>query len=298
MATGADFRALSFAFRLGHSTIHQIIVDTSNVIWETLSSKVMPLPTEELLKESAAKFEKMWNFPNCVAAIDGKHIAIQAPAKSGSLFFNYKKHFSIVLLAMVDAEYKFIAVDVGAFGKNSDGGIFKDSNMGKALEGNTFGMPKSRPIEKNGKPLPYVIVGDEAFPCKPYLMRPYPGKGLEQNQRIFNYRLSRARRVSENAFGILCQKFRLFLNKLQVSPINADKVVLSALCLRNFLRNDNLPFGVLDENNTPTEIENPVFTDIPSVGGKYAKDAMEIRKSFADYFISAAGAVEWQHTSI
>lgn len=111
LATGADFQTLSFNFRLGHSTVQKIVIDTSNVIREILSNIVMPQPTTELLLRSAYKVESVWNFPNCVAAIDGKHITIQAPAGSGSLFFNYKKTFSIVLLALVDADYRFIAVD-------------------------------------------------------------------------------------------------------------------------------------------------------------------------------------------
>lgn len=78
---------------------------------------------------------------SCIGALDGTHIQIQAPKSSGSLFFNYKKTFSFVLLALVDANYKFIAVDVGAYGKASDGGIFSKSKLGKALEENTLNVP-------------------------------------------------------------------------------------------------------------------------------------------------------------
>lgn len=67
----------------------------------------------------------------------------------------------------------------------------------------TFGMPNHRPACVGEDPLPYVTVGDEAFPAKPYLLGLYSGRGLSAKKRIFHYRLSRARRVSENAFGIL-----------------------------------------------------------------------------------------------
>ncbi|CAH1992783.1 unnamed protein product [Acanthoscelides obtectus] len=258
LSTEADYQTLFFNFRIGHSTIHKIINHTANVIWETLGNIVMPQPTTQLLQYCANKFESTWNFPNCVGAIDGKYVTIQAPPRSGSLYFNYKKSFSVVLLAIVDAEYRFVAVDVGAYGKNSDGGIFNDSNMRRSLKNGTFGMPKDRAITANGESLPHVIVGDEAFPCKTYLMRPYSGRGLSQDKRIFNYRLSRARRLSENAFGILCQKFRIFLNKLNIHPKNADKIILSSLCLHNFLRNDNYFLTVLEQEKT--ENEAPVLT--------------------------------------
>lgn len=84
----------------------------------------MPKPTTDSFKESATVFAKKWNYPNAVAAIDGKHIRIQCPGKSGSLYFNYKEYFSIVLLALVDANYKFIAVDVGSYGREGDAGVY------------------------------------------------------------------------------------------------------------------------------------------------------------------------------
>lgn len=82
----------------------------------------IPTPTTEVLEESATKFEKKWNYPNAVGAIDGKHIRIQCPPKSGSQYFNYKEYFSVVLLAIVDADAKFIAVDVGSYGREGDAG--------------------------------------------------------------------------------------------------------------------------------------------------------------------------------
>jgi hypothetical protein len=86
------------------------------------------------------------------------------------LFFNHKKTFSVVHLALVDANYKFTVIDVGGYGKSSDGGLFARSTLGKSLEANTLNIPNSKTPPKSEKPLPFVIVGDEAFPLKRYLL--------------------------------------------------------------------------------------------------------------------------------
>ena len=98
----------------------------------------------------------IWSFLNYLAAIDGKHITIQYQQRSGAFYLNYKKTFSVVLLALVDAHYNFIAVDVGSYGKNSDGGIFSHSNIGKSLENSTFNIPPPTIIRGGNIKLPYV----------------------------------------------------------------------------------------------------------------------------------------------
>ena len=123
LATGSSQVSLSFNFRVGHSTVCRIIRDTCTVLWEVLLPHYVKAPsTEEEWKGIATDFEKIWNFPNCIGAIDGKHV-IQAPAGAGSVYYNYKGTHSIVLMAVYDAHYRFLIVDVGDSGRHSDGGV-------------------------------------------------------------------------------------------------------------------------------------------------------------------------------
>ena len=101
--------------------------------------------TEEEWFAIASEFEKKWNFPNCIGALDGKHVIMKCPVNSGSFYFNYKGTFSIVLLALVDADYKFIYVDVGCNGRVSDGGMYRNSTLATALEENQVNIPEARP---------------------------------------------------------------------------------------------------------------------------------------------------------
>jgi hypothetical protein len=77
-----------------------------------------------MLLATSNKFYSKWSFPNCVGSIGGKHIRLKCPSNSGSMYYNYKHYYSVVLQMLADARYRFIAIDVGAYGKQSDGGIF------------------------------------------------------------------------------------------------------------------------------------------------------------------------------
>ena len=135
---------------------------------------------------------------------------IRPPPNSGSDYFNYKQFFSVVLMAIVDADYKFIYIDVGCNGRVSDGGVFKNYSIYTALQNNTLNIPKPTKLPRSRERVPYVLVADDAFALSNYLMKPYAQSELSTKNKIYNYRLSRARRTVENAFGILANRFRVF----------------------------------------------------------------------------------------
>ena len=251
LATGDSQQSQAFNFRLGKSTVCNV-KKTCQGIWEALHASFLKCPTSanEWNKIAQGMFEEC-NFPNCLGALDGKHVAIECPTNSGSEFYNYKKFFSIVFMAMCDSKYSFTLVDVGTNGRENDAHIFKNSPMARAIENNELDIPTSSFIR--GHKLPYVIVSDDIFALKPWLMKPYSGKHLSQDKEIFNYRLSHCRRTIENTFGILPARWRIFRRPIRAKPDTVGRIVKACICLHNYLRltynAHYLPVGFVDHED-------------------------------------------------
>lgn len=152
----------------------------------------------------------------------------------------------------MDAEYRFIMADIGSYGRNSDGGIFARSVIGRGFAAGQMNVPEPDLLPGSDVVAPYTMVGDQAFPLSHYMMRPYPQlqSQADPSKKNFNKRLSRARRIVENAFGILAQRWRIYFRPLPLGPNSVNIVVLTTLLLHNYLTpanfelnfNENLPF--------------------------------------------------------
>ena len=193
LATGDSYQTLANRFRVGVSKVHEIIHEVCDAIWDVLQPLEMAPPTEQDWQRIEKEFYELWNFPNCLGAADGKHVVITAPAKSESLFFNYKHTFSVNLMALVDAQYRFIFVDIGQYGSNADGPVFQKSQFGSMFMKDELNVPGPKPLPRArflGN-MPHVIVADEAFPLCPNIMRPYPrgrnASKIPRPHRVFNY---------------------------------------------------------------------------------------------------------------
>lgn len=260
----------------------------------------------------ADDFEKLWNFPNCIGALDGERILLQAPIKinTGSFFYDYKQNFSMVLMALVDAQYRFLYVDVGANGRQSDAQVFGKCGLNQALLDNSLNIPHDRYLPNTTDMAPFVIVADDAFPLRRNLMKPFPDRLYDDTEsRVFNYRLSRARRIVENAFGILANRWRVLRERIMLNPIKAEKVVKACCVLHNFLRTRAsalyAPSDLVDQEDViRNELVHGTWRNdsanttswlpIARQGNRgHSNDAKEVRDSYKKYF-NNTGQVEWQ----
>nr|CAI5861402.1 unnamed protein product [Callosobruchus analis] len=209
LATGDSFKSLSYLFKFSPQTVSR------------LKDEIKLPETANEWRKIAEEFKNRWNFPNCLGAIDGKHIVIQSPLHSGTEFYNYKGTFSVVLMAVVNANYEFTYVDIGCQGRISDGGVFRNTSFYDKLSKDQLMLPADEPVINDDEPLPYIFPG-------------VYNKGTQE--RIFNYRLSRARRVVENVFGILSSIFRIFKKPIVLEPLRVTEITMTCVLLHNLLR--------------------------------------------------------------
>lgn len=257
----------------------------SDAIWERLQPLYMPEPSDEIWEQAVLGYSEKWNFPNCIGSIDGKHVTIKCPRGTGSNYYCYLNKFSIVLMAIAGPDYTFTCIDVGGYGKNSDSGIFEASVMGKRISENTLNIPPDRPLPNESRPTPCVLIGDEAFALTEFLMRPFPYRQSRNDIRKekFNKALCAARRIVENAFGILVQKWRVFHRPLDVKIETAIKIVKVACILHNFLIKKESHTGFEHLINIP-EDSNEAFSNFSNSSRRAPTYAFEVRERFVNHF--------------
>nr|XP_054934290.1 uncharacterized protein LOC129380069 isoform X2 [Dermacentor andersoni] len=342
LAAGETLRSSSFNFLSGRSTACVIVAEVCQAISDVLGPIYVARPStpDEWLKV-ARDFEDKWNMPHCLGAIDGKHVNVECPANSGSRDRNYKNSFSKSMLALSDANYSFLYVEIGHHGSESDGGIFSRSNLQTKIIDGTLGVPACASLGKIGD-IPYFFVGDEAFPLKTYMMRPYSKKSLHplllgnssmataqpcsadssastqfeelQQKRIFNYRLSRARRVVENAFGILAQRWRILRRPFKAKEDNIRRIVSACVVLHNFLLKESpdskamyCPPGTTDTEDWQGNLtdgnwradsaDSGALVTLHGTGCHSTRVAYAIRDKLSRYFITY-GRVPWQESHV
>ncbi|CAG4942688.1 unnamed protein product [Colias eurytheme] len=272
LADGCSFKSLSLYFLRGKSTIRQIVYETCQILWEVLQPEFMPRPNTEKWLEVAQGFYTLWNLPNCVGSIDGKHIRIKKPANSGSEYINYKGYFSVVLMAVVDADGF-----VGEYGRNSDGRAFQVSSFGQLMQRGILHLPNPTPLPGEQYDVPFYFVGDEAFPLKNNCMKPYSRRQLTNDRRVFNNRLSRGRKSVECAFGMSRTKFQVLSTPVCCNPDKVDIIVQTMCILHNIIR-------IYDGKKSSPGIPNTLRGQTMNVSQQYLTNPQNIRTYLTNYF--------------
>jgi hypothetical protein len=144
----------------------------------------IPKPTKEQLELSSLEFERRANFPNCLGAVDGKHIQVIKPEHSGSIFYNYKEFFLLVLMAVADTNYRFVYVDMGSYGKDCDCITFKPSTLWTSIQTIMLEFPSERPLSDTEVPhVPHFFVGDAGCALNTNILGPFGGSNLSVKKK-------------------------------------------------------------------------------------------------------------------
>ena len=210
------------------------------------------------------------------------------------------------MLALVDANYRFTYVEVRAEGWLGDGGQWQSSKLKAAIDKNKLHLPPPSSLPGTDIQLPYAIVGDDAFALDEHMLKPFNRQKMDRKQQIFNYRLSRARRCSENAFGILASRFQLFLYHIHAYPENAAIFILAGVCLHNFLRErcgrSYMPPGSVETEDANQQVlpgdwravQGAVYNLPPTRARNSSDMAKGNQLVMSDYLVSDEGAVALQ----
>ena len=225
LATGTDFADLGNLFRVGQSSVRCIIRDVTEAIATHPFFKSLvkfPSTDEEFYKVSKDFFD-MFQFPDCVGAVDDTHVKIQKPRDDPTSYFDYKKEYSVHLQAVCDSRTRVLFYHIGAPGKNNDGGVAEMSGFNDLLRSGRI-------------PERYHIVGDPAFALHQNLLNRYPGLHLLPWEQRYNYRQSRVRMIVESLFGRLKGRWNVLIRPMPFRDLEiVNRIILTCVLLHNFL---------------------------------------------------------------
>ncbi|XP_076030909.1 uncharacterized protein LOC143019095 [Oratosquilla oratoria] len=243
LASGDSYTSLQYSFRVSKSAICRFLPKVCKAIINTYKHEVLKCPkTSEEWNTVAEVFVKKWNYHNCGGALDGKHAPIKKPKKGGSLYYRHHTHGRRGCKVQVPVRRRTVGAERGA----GDGGTWIKCNLHHAIEQNQVGFPEDCTLPNNDTPISFHIIADDAFALKTTLMKPYSHTSQFHHEKIYSYRLSRARRVVEkNAFGILQMRLRFFGTTIQQGPKVVKLLTMCGCVLYNLIL-DHYPFAPTD----------------------------------------------------
>ncbi len=250
MATGCDLTDIHDSFQVGLNTTSKVAAEVNDAIIAVFEPEVLQPPST--FKEwwgVTQCFKRWWNLPHCLGTLDSKLCKlINASSHSDSSCYNYKKFFSIIPLPLVNANYEFLWIDVGANSACLDAQIYNGYSLCKAIS-----LRPSRGQDRSDWQTAikiYEVLTSSwlmmllhwSLRCwKLWLLKPYAklaGSALRltYRQKVLNYCLLRGWRIIANTFGILAQWWRVLKKGIQLYPHKAWELILTCIILQNLMK--------------------------------------------------------------
>ena len=227
-------RTVSEMSGYGESTIREITIEVANLIVEKLWPVHVKFPNTKSVQSLINEMNDAWQFPGAYAAIDGCHISIKCPpggAEARKEYYNFKNFYSLIMMGIIDSQYRFLWASTGLPGCVHDSMVFKSSLLYQKLK-NGESFPDMY-TEISGVKIPPLILGDSAFPHHSWLQKRYTHANLNEQEEYFNYRFSRGRMVAECCYGQFKGRCRILYRKSEYHPETLKSIILACIVLHN-----------------------------------------------------------------
>ena len=232
LATQCEYWSVGHLFGLARCTVCRIVHETCRTIVKVLLPKYIRFPVGESLAETVKGFLDNWGIPQCVGAIDGSHIPVRPPSMNHTDYYNRKGWYSVLVQAVVDANYLFTDLNVGWPGSVHDARVLSNSELYRKCINHEYLQGDG--LQINNSTIPLFLIGDSAYPLLSWLIKPFPTTSLiTEEQKKYNYRICRGRVVVEIAFGRLKARWRRLLKQNDMFVENVPCVVAACCVLHN-----------------------------------------------------------------
>ena len=275
LATGNSMQCIADLYKIGLSTSQLAVSQFTRAVKSVLLKTYIRWPTVSVMEKFAEEFQDIHDIPYVVGAVDGSHISIVAPRLHAADYFNRKGFHSILLQGVVSSRCVFWDFDIGWAGSMHDANLWARSDIGKFCE--------------DGRLSPYALVGDAAYPCRPWMLAPYKGHkdGLTKEEYNWNFVQSSTRMCVERAFGMLKGRWRILLKRIDVNLKNVPDLVSTCLVLHNMC----IIFGdTFWKSEWMQEATEEVHNSL-SFGGQVGKSTQE-RLAVANHALTTLAGID------
>jgi hypothetical protein len=256
LSTGNTLQMCREVYGISRSSASFIVREFCAAIKKSLRPLVIRKQTESSLRAMAAEFEKLHGIPYIIGTVDGSHIPIIAPPIDPTSYYCRKGFYSALLQEVVDKDCKFWDFDFGWAGRCHDWTLFQNTEIGKKVISGAF--------------LAYKLIGDVAYPMKPWFYSPFKGEkeGMSRAKAHWNFIQSSTRMAVERAFGILKGRWRIILKRIDMPLKHVPDLVTVCICLHNLciIHGDNFDMKWVEKAQKLLEAErNDHFGQLKSV---------------------------------